>query len=64
MLHHCVRLLVPGLVEYVAKMSPLVHDGTVTEAQITAIGEVWKAFSAFFLSTPEVHREYSKFCML
>ncbi|KAG6888099.1 hypothetical protein C0995_010705, partial [Termitomyces sp. Mi166 len=56
MLHHCVRLLVPGLVEYVAKMAPLVHDGTITEAQITAIGEVWKAFSAFFSSTPEAHR--------
>ncbi|KAG6887575.1 hypothetical protein C0992_011744, partial [Termitomyces sp. T32_za158] len=56
MLHHCVRLLIPGLVEYVAKMAPLVQDGTVTEGQITAIGEVWKAFSAFFSSTPEIHR--------
>ncbi|KAH0586658.1 hypothetical protein H2248_007874 [Termitomyces sp. 'cryptogamus'] len=56
MLHHCARLLISGLVEYVAKMAPLVHDGIITEAQVTAIGEVWKAFSTFFSSTPEAHR--------
>ncbi|KAG6906802.1 hypothetical protein DXG01_012050 [Tephrocybe rancida] len=56
MLHQCVRLLIPGLIEYIAKVAPLVHDGSITEPQVTAVGEVWKAFSAFFSSTPEPHR--------
>ncbi|KAG6857124.1 hypothetical protein H0H87_009256 [Tephrocybe sp. NHM501043] len=56
MLHQCVRLLIPGLIEYVAKVAPSVHDGSVTELQVAAVGEVWKAFSTFFSSTPEPHR--------
>ncbi|RDB24443.1 HEAT repeat-containing protein 5B [Hypsizygus marmoreus] len=56
MLLQCARLLIPGLIEYVAKVAPLVNDGTVSESQVTAIGEVWKAFSAFFASVPENHR--------
>ncbi|KAG6853042.1 hypothetical protein C0991_007298 [Blastosporella zonata] len=56
MLHQCVRLLIPGLIEYVAKVAPSVHDGSITEPQVAAVGEVWKAFSTFFSSTAEVHR--------
>ncbi|KAG5653101.1 hypothetical protein H0H81_002326 [Sphagnurus paluster] len=56
MLHQSVRLLIPGLIEYIAKMAPLVQDGTISEPQVAAVGEVWKAFSAFFASTAEVHR--------
>ncbi|GLB35175.1 putative clathrin-coated vesicle protein [Lyophyllum shimeji] len=56
MLHQCARLLIPGLVEYIAKMAPLVHDGSITDPQVAAVNEVWKAFSAFFASTPENHR--------
>jgi len=37
-------------------MAPLVHDGSITEPQAAAIGEVWKAFSSFFSFTPETHR--------
>ncbi|KAF8074912.1 clathrin-coated vesicle protein, partial [Lyophyllum atratum] len=56
MLHQCARLLIPGLIEFIAKMAPLVHDGSIKEPQVAAIGEVWKAFSTFFASTPENHR--------
>ncbi|KAG5643615.1 hypothetical protein DXG03_000582 [Asterophora parasitica] len=55
-LHHCARLLIPGLIEYVAKMAPLVHEGSIAEAQVAAVGEVWKAFSAFFTAIAEAHR--------
>lgn len=56
MLRQCAKLLFPGLIEYIAKMAPLVNDNTVSELQGMAIGEVWKAFSAFFASVPEEHR--------
>ncbi|KAJ7500292.1 clathrin-coated vesicle protein [Mycena galericulata] len=55
-LQHCAKLLIPGLIEYIAKMAPLVSDGSITEPHAAAIGEVWKAFSAFFASVPEDHR--------
>lgn len=56
-LRQCAKTLFPGLIEYIAKMAPLVHDGTITESQTTGVGEVWKAFSAFFNSVGEEHRE-------
>jgi HEAT repeat-containing protein 5 len=57
MLKECARLLIPGLIEYVAKMAPLVHEDRISEAQATSIGEVWKGFGAFFASVTEDHRE-------
>jgi HEAT repeat-containing protein 5 len=59
MLLECARLLIPGLIEYIAKIAPLVVDGSISESQVAAVGEVWKAFSAFFASVPDNHR---KFC--
>ncbi|KAJ6577043.1 clathrin-coated vesicle protein [Mycena vulgaris] len=56
MLQQCAKMLVPGLIEYIAKMAPLVSDGSITEPHAAAIGEVWKAFSAFFAAVPEDHR--------
>ncbi|KAF7308406.1 Clathrin-coated vesicle protein [Mycena chlorophos] len=53
LLHHCTRLLIPGLVEYIAKMAPLVSDGSISEQHAAAVGEVWKAFSALFGSASE-----------
>ncbi|KAF8206326.1 armadillo-type protein [Mycena galopus ATCC 62051] len=55
-LQQCARMLIPGLIEYIAKMAPLVSDGSITDPHAAAIGEVWKAFSAFFSSVPEAHR--------
>ncbi|KAK7064864.1 clathrin-coated vesicle protein [Favolaschia claudopus] len=55
-LQQCAKMLMPGLIEYVAKMAPLVSEGSITEPHAAAIGEVWKAFSAFFNSVPEADR--------
>ncbi|KAJ2921172.1 hypothetical protein H1R20_g15918, partial [Candolleomyces eurysporus] len=52
-LKQCVRLLIPGLVQFVAKMTPYVHEQKLTEVQLAAIGEIWKAFAAFFGATPD-----------
>ncbi|KAJ7637580.1 clathrin-coated vesicle protein [Mycena polygramma] len=55
-LQQCAKMLIPGLIEYIAKMAPLVSDGSITETHAAAIGEVWKAFSAVFASVSEDHR--------
>ncbi|KIL59187.1 hypothetical protein M378DRAFT_27111 [Amanita muscaria Koide BX008] len=55
-LRECTRQLLPGLVEFIAKTAPFVNDGTIGEARVAAIGEVWKAFSTFFSSVAEDHR--------
>ncbi|KAJ7082373.1 clathrin-coated vesicle protein [Mycena belliarum] len=56
MLQQCARMLFPGLIEFIAKMAPLVSDGSITEPHAAAVGEVWKAFSAFFSSVSEDQR--------
>jgi len=57
MLRQCAKMLMPGLIEYIAKMAPHVNDGSVSETHVAAIGEVWKAFSAFFSSVAEDQRK-------
>ncbi|KAJ6560948.1 clathrin-coated vesicle protein [Mycena sp. CBHHK59/15] len=39
MLRQCAKMLIPGLIEYIAKMAPLVNDGSITEPHTAAIGE-------------------------
>jgi len=55
-LAECAKQLIPGLIEYIAKMAPFVHEGSLSEAQANSIAEVWKAFSAFFAATPDANR--------
>ena len=55
-LRECTKQLLPGLVEFIAKM---VNDGAIGEARVAAIGEVWKAFSTFFSSIPENQRTFA-----
>ncbi|KAG5650911.1 hypothetical protein H0H81_010574 [Sphagnurus paluster] len=38
MLHQSVQLLITGLIEYIAKMAPLVQDGTISKPQVAAVG--------------------------
>ena len=57
MLRQCVRLLIPGLIEFLAKMSPAIQDGSIIESHAAAVGEVWRAFAALFSSTLEEHRK-------
>ncbi|KAJ3781084.1 clathrin-coated vesicle protein [Lentinula aff. detonsa] len=56
LLRCCVKLLMPALIEYIAKMVPLVNDGSISESHATAINEVWKAFAMFFGSLTEAAR--------
>ncbi|KAJ4473613.1 clathrin-coated vesicle protein [Lentinula aciculospora] len=56
LLRCCVKLLMPALIEYIAKMVPLVNDGSIPESHATAISEVWKAFAIFFGSLAESAR--------
>ena len=59
MLRQCVRLLIPGLIEFLAKMSPAIQDGSIIESHAAAVGEVWRAFAALFSITLEEHRKLS-----
>ncbi|ESK97884.1 clathrin-coated vesicle protein [Moniliophthora roreri MCA 2997] len=52
----CTKLLLPALVEYIAKMAPTVKDGSISESHATAIGEIWKAFGVFFGSLQDAER--------
>ncbi|KAF9444651.1 clathrin-coated vesicle protein [Macrolepiota fuliginosa MF-IS2] len=56
LLRQCVRLLMPGLVDFIARVAPAVHDNSVTEAQMIAVAEISKAFSMFFTSVPDEKR--------
>ncbi|THU92726.1 clathrin-coated vesicle protein [Dendrothele bispora CBS 962.96] len=56
LLRHCVKQLLPALIEYIAKMAPSVSDNSIPESHASAIGEIWKAFSAFFSSLGENER--------
>jgi hypothetical protein len=53
LLRQCVRKLLPGMVEYVAKVAALSEDQTAMQAHLPAIGEVLKAFSALFSGVPD-----------
>jgi len=56
LLKECTKLLIPGLIEYIARLAPMVNDGSIPDSHAAGIGEVWKAFSAFFASVAEEHR--------
>lgn len=55
-LHHATRLLLPGMIECVANIAAMDNEASY-ERRSQVIGEIWKAFSALFLSTPEELRE-------
>lgn len=57
LLRQCTRLLVPALVEFIGRVAPSVHDGSINEPQAIAITEIWKAFSTFFASVAEDKRK-------
>lgn len=51
-------MLMPALIEYIAKMVLLVSEGYISGSHATAITEVWKAFALFFASLAETARMY------
>ncbi|KAG2366768.1 armadillo-type protein [Suillus spraguei] len=56
LLRACVRLLLPALIQYVAKMVPWVDDGTMSEQQAISIDEVWKTFTTLVSLAKEEQR--------
>ncbi|THG96188.1 hypothetical protein EW026_g5595, partial [Hermanssonia centrifuga] len=55
-LRNCVKLLLPGMIECIAKI--VAGDENETpDLRTQIVGEIWKAFSALFSSTPEDLRE-------
>jgi hypothetical protein len=57
MLRQCIRMLLPGMVEYVAKIAGLVADETAVQSHLPAVGEIIKAFGILFTNIAEGLRE-------
>jgi len=57
MLRQCIRMLLPGMVEYVAKVAGMVADETVVQSHLPAVGEIIKAFDTLFTNIAEGLRE-------
>ncbi|KAI0063032.1 clathrin-coated vesicle protein [Artomyces pyxidatus] len=53
MLRQCARMLLPGMVEYVAKVSGLVGDESAMQSHLPAVGEILKAFGTLFTTVSE-----------
>ncbi|KAI0258392.1 clathrin-coated vesicle protein [Gloeopeniophorella convolvens] len=53
MLRQCMRLLLPGMVEYVAKVAGMADDETALQSHLPAVGEIIKAFGTLFTSIAE-----------
>lgn len=56
-LNHCIKLLLPGLIEYIASVAALTSEQAAQDTQIKGTDEILKAFGSFFTSTPEEFRE-------
>ena len=57
MLRQCIRLLLPGMVEYVAKVAGMAADETAVQSHLPAVGEIIKAFGTLFSNIAEDLRE-------
>ena len=57
LLRTCVRLLLPGLIYFVARVSPRLDDDSLTEQNNASIEEVWRAFSALVALTTTEQRK-------
>ena len=57
-LRQCTRLLLPGLVERLAKAAALSDETSPPERVLATVGEINKALSALFLSLGEDLREF------
>lgn len=55
-LNHCIKLLLPGIIEYVASVAALTSEQAAQDMQIKGTDEILKAFGSFFTSTPEEFR--------
>ncbi|KAF8584408.1 ARM repeat-containing protein [Ramaria rubella] len=56
LLQQCVKLLVPGLITYIASVAALADEFDAQKAQGPATEEILKAFSTFLSAVPEASR--------
>ncbi|KAF9228616.1 clathrin-coated vesicle protein [Gyrodon lividus] len=56
LLRNCVRLLLPAMVQFIARISPRLDDGSLSEQHSASIEEVWKTFSALLALATEEQR--------
>lgn len=57
LLRTCARLLLPGLVYFVVRISARLDGGSLSEPNNASIEEVWKAFSALIALTTTEQRK-------
>ena len=55
MLRHCTKLLLPGMIEYLAFVASTEDQA----ANLKGLEEILKAFSSFFSSVPEELRKHN-----
>lgn len=52
-MHQCAKLLIPGMVEYLAKVAALRGDPPTLQKHVFAAGEIVKAFGVLFSTVAE-----------
>jgi len=57
MLRQCTKTLLPGMVEYVAKVAGMAGEEAALQSHLPAVGEIIKAFGTLFTTIPEDLRE-------
>ena len=57
MLRQCAKTLLPGMVEYVAKVAGMAGEEAALQSHLPAVGEIIKAFGTLFTTIPEDLRE-------
>lgn len=57
MLRQCTKTLLPGMVEYVAKVAGMAGEESALQSHLPAVGEIIKAFGILFTTIPEDLRE-------
>lgn len=53
MLRQCTKTLLPGMVEYVAKVAGMAGEEAALQSHLPAVGEIIKAFGTLFTTIPE-----------
>jgi len=57
LLFQCSKLLVPGLIEYITTVVPILNDEVLSETQLLVMGEIWKGLFSFCSSVRETQRK-------
>jgi hypothetical protein len=57
MLRQCIKMLLPGMVQYVAKVAGMEADEAAVQSHLPAVGEIIKAFGTLFANIAEDLRE-------